>query len=152
MNYLYRPPSWEDILSVAADMRDTDVLEVAASSGHSPLEALVESVGDGGESFCLVVDGTPVCIFGVGGVSSTEAVVWLLCARSAYKYPKLLWKEAKRILTEWQGLGYDLYNYVAADNDESQKWLRSLGFTVEGYKHLGPMSELFVRMELPARV
>lgn len=148
MTHHYRPPTTEDILSVAARMRDADVLEVAASSGHTPIQALTESVMDSEQSFCFVVDGVPHAIFGFDRTGSRgDAIVWLLAADSVKAHRKLFLRESRRIVNAWAEEFTSLYNWVAEDNLASLRWLEWLGFRCKRARYLGDPAEMFFLME-----
>lgn len=78
MTLTYRSPTASDILHVAENMRQEDILEVAASHGHTPLQALAFAVTASDRSFAAMHDGSPVCIFGFSQHAEGIASVWLL--------------------------------------------------------------------------
>ena len=147
MNPVYRSPTQEDIEHVAAHMRDSDVLEVAASGGRTPLLALVDSVTESTISMTAVFDGIPVAIFGfVYDEVSNKAGVWMLCTTDVYRHRQTFFKESVRILTGWLPLADELYNFVAVDNTLTRRWLREVGFAEGDPMPYGPMGQSFVRV------
>lgn len=56
MTLTYRSPTASDILHVAENMRQEDILEVAASHGHTPLQALAFAVTASDRSFAAMQD------------------------------------------------------------------------------------------------
>lgn len=129
MNLHYRPPTAEDIAHVAATMRDEDVLEVAASHGHSPFQALVESIHQSTHSFACVVDGVAVCIFGFTCVpDSGDAAIWLLGSQDLMGLRRVFLVEARRILDAWSEQFNVMFNYVSAGSKLTRRWLRGMGF------------------------
>lgn len=125
----YRPPSGDDIVQVAKSMRLADVMEVAASSGLNPLEALIESVEDSTMAFTAVIDGKPAAIFGLihQGMS---AVIWMLGTDDLTKDRRLFTAETRRIMDGWADLYGVLHNFVDDENVDAQRWLRKAGFTL----------------------
>lgn len=147
MNPVYRSPTQEDIEHVAANMRDVDVLEVAASGGRTPLLALVDSVNESTVSLTAVFDGVPVALFGfVYDEISDKAAVWMLCTHDVYKHRSTFLRESVRILNGWLPLAEELYNFVAVDNDITRRWLKLAGFVEGGEMPYGPMGHSFVRV------
>lgn len=147
MNPVYRSPTQEDIEHVAANMRDVDVLEVAASGGRTPLLALVDSINESTISQTAVFDGVPVAIFGfVYDDISDKAGVWMLCTNDVYKHRATFLRESVRILTGWLPLAEELYNFVAVDNAITRRWLKLAGFVEGDEMPYGPMGFPFVRV------
>ncbi|QDS19391.1 hypothetical protein [Xanthomonas citri] len=134
----YRPPSSGDILSVAARMRDADVLEVAAASGDTPLEALLKSCNDADAVFCIVLDGNPEGIFGVSYGGGLGATVWLLGTDALATIPRLMVTETRRITDDWRERFSVLHNFVDDSNEVSKRWLAAVGFNFSAPVPYGP--------------
>ena len=90
MTLTYRSPTASDILHVAENMRQEDILEVAASHGHTPLQALAFAVTASDRSFAAMHDGSPVCIFGFSQHAEGIASVWLLGTDALTSYREVL--------------------------------------------------------------
>lgn len=147
MTPVYRSPTREDIEHVAANMRDSDVLEVAASGGRTPLLSLVDSINESTISMTAVFDGVPVAIFGfVYDEVSDKAGVWMLCTNDVHKHRQAFFKESVRILAGWLPLATELYNFVAMDNRMTRRWLKEVGFVESEPMPYGPMGHPFARV------
>lgn len=145
MTLQYRPPTPEDIAYVAANMRDADVLEVAASHGHTPLQALTTSIHESDMAFCAVVDGTPICIFGFACDEDEErAAVWLLGTDDILKHRRLFLRESRRIVGEWAKCFGQMFNWVDRENAVALRWLSWLGFEHVLVKSHGVANQPFV--------
>lgn len=129
MTYEIRPPTAEDIQHVADHMRQADVLEVAASHGHTPLQALVTSIHESDHAFCSVLDGVPLCIYGfVYDEDSDRAGVWLLGTDDLAKHRRLFLKESRRIVDSWGQHFGTMFNFVDPQHTAALRWLKWLGF------------------------
>lgn len=126
----YRSPTVEDIQSVADRMRLSDVLEVAASHGHTPYNALCAAVAASTISFTAVIDGVPEGIFGVSHHGGMSAEVWMLGTDGLTKDPKVFFAETSRIMDGWLEQFAILHNFVDDENEVSKAWLLKSGFTL----------------------
>jgi hypothetical protein len=119
----------DDVAFIAERMRPSDVAELAASSGRTPLEALTRAHRVSDRAWTVLVDGVPEAMFGVS-TSGEDGCAWLLgtdwldskaalrpFAEHSYRYVAQMHKHALR-----------LYNYVDARNVRSINWLLHLGF------------------------
>lgn len=140
----YRTPTVEDIAHVAANMRQEDVLEVAASHGHTPTQALTASILASDFSLCCVMGDEPVCIFGAVEAGEDAASVWLLGSEGLHKYPRTLTAEARRLLPSWARTYGALFNYVSEDSKTTLLWLKRLGFSFGDPEVRGPFDSTFI--------
>lgn len=118
---------------VSANLRSADLLEISASSGQEPLEAILNGNRRSDRSAVALVDGLPVCVMGVGRLSSLSevGVPWMLGTADLDRYAVTLMKMAPGALDEMKA-GYGrLENYVDARNTRSIRWLKRLGFAFE---------------------
>jgi len=134
MTLTYRSPTASDILHVADNMRQEDILEVAASHGHTPLQALAYAVTASDRSFAAVHDGETVCIFGFTQHAEGIASVWLLGtdALVAPTFRRVFLREARRITGEWARTFGCIFNFVDVNAEHTRRWLAWLGFTERG--------------------
>lgn len=133
----YRPPTEDDIVSVADRMRVADVMEVAAASGHTPLQALLAAVSTSTFSFTAVIDGNPEGIFGVVSRGGLGAEVWMLGTDDLVKDPALFLSETSRILDGWAEEFAVLHNFVDDENHVAKAWLERAGFTLSAPRPYG---------------
>ena len=134
MSLTYRSPTASDILHVAENMPQEDILEVAASHGHTPLQALAYAVTASHRSFAAVWMGVPVCIFGFAEHAEGIASVWLLGTDALVAPPvrRVFLREARRITDEWAAAFGTIFNYVDVNAATSRRWLGWLGFRESG--------------------
>lgn len=129
-----RPATRKDAHFLSTRLREEDIQELYASSGMSPLEALLQglslskphawALGDSGT-------GEPYLMGGVRPAGNGIGIVWLLGSPEIEKHALTFQREAKNmILRIWEGNEYRaLCNVVSADNRKAIEWLSRLGFT-----------------------
>jgi hypothetical protein len=143
------PATQVHVAMVGPNLREADREEVIASGLWNWAAAVRISVGLSCESWAGVVDGVPVCVFGIsaGSEMSNSAVPWLLatCDMERYQWPFL--RRNKSMVESWLSR-YDLLeNYVDCRNTVSQRWLRWLGFDLCETVPRGPNAMPFIRFE-----
>lgn len=127
---VFRPPTDEDLRTVAADMRPSDRLECLCISGTAPLEALRASVSDSLWVLAGEVDGEVQCIFGLAPHSmlGEEASPWMLCRKGIERHARLIVRYAplhlERMLADYPLLS----NFVHAGNRTAIRFLKWCGF------------------------
>jgi hypothetical protein len=122
----------KDCKQLAKRMRDSDILEVKASHGHTPYQALMRSflVSD----FCMsiIYKGEVVGMCGVSSLEKGVGSPWLLGSNKLVSVPRITFSFLRQS-TNWvtkQQVKYPLLlNYVHAKNEASLMWLKHLGFT-----------------------
>ena len=115
---------------IAAHMRESDIMEVQASHGHSPLEASTQSIMVSRFAFCGMVAGRPAYLFGMrdGTVFNNTGYVWGLGTDEVLKHRKTFWPACRNFISFCRGHVSMLENYVDCRNTMSIAWLRRLGF------------------------
>lgn len=154
MTLTYRRPTSDDIAFVADHMRQDDVLEVAASHGHTPLQALVYAITESDRCYAAVHDGIVLCIFGYARFDGA-AGVWLLGTDYLVspKSRRVFLRETLRITDRWAGKFTFLFNFVDAQAATTLRWLRWLGFReVCTFDEFGAAKVPFVLVEKHACV
>jgi hypothetical protein len=127
---IYRTPTPDDLVSVAARMRISDAMEVAAAAGHTPMQALATAVQTSTVSFTAVIDGNPEGIFGIACRGGLAAEIWMLGTDDLVKDPALFLAETRRVIDEWSTQFAILHNFVDDENVVAKEWLRRTGFTI----------------------
>jgi len=127
----YRSPTSDDIVKVAAEMRLADVMEVAASHGHSPIDAVIEAVKVSSAAFAVIIDGTPAAVFGFVHRGGMSAEVWMLGTDLLTRNVRLFRKESKRIIDSWAEQFPLMHNFVDDENEAAKRWLTSVGFKMD---------------------
>jgi hypothetical protein len=120
--------AWADQLS--ANMRQSDIDEVQASSTLSPREALRASLALSTHAYCVESDTVgPVAMFGAAphplpGVG----VVWMLGTDGIRQEGYSIAKATRRYFDELNAAYWMLWNFIDARNAVSMRWLRWGGF------------------------
>lgn len=127
--------SHEDLVIVAATMRQADREEVLASGGFTPEEALVEAVRWSEFSRTARFDGQPACMFGVA--PGVPAIPWVLTTTVVNRYPVTFWRASKTVLRAIVGLYPQLEQRIDARHVAALSWVRRLGFQVESVEPWG---------------
>jgi len=120
---------------MAGKMRQADVEEIYRSGPWRPLHALLASVRASEKSFS-VFDGVdspvPVLMYGVvkrKRIFDTRAIIWMLGTDKVFSVKKRFLKQCGREMDELFS-GLTVYNYIDADNKQSLRWLKWLGFDI----------------------
>lgn len=118
---------------VAANMRQPDVDEVWAVAHLTPLAALVRSALVSREPMAVLVDGCPVCIFGVSRLSPFSDVghPWMLATPEVEQHATALLRGSVAYVRWMREVFPRLDNYVDARNEKAIGWVRWLGFEVD---------------------
>lgn len=117
----------EDLIALAADMRQADKDEVYASGGYSPLEALFDSAANSDFTHAILFNGQVGFVVGVDG---THGVVWALTGNLVNKYPKEFARVTRAIVHGLSRKYPVLQNMVDARYSAALRWVRWLGFKV----------------------
>lgn len=127
----YRQATTEDAISLSKRLRTEDLIEVRLSSGKSPEEVLVESVGISEVAESAVVDGGEViAIRGVSRLLETVGTPWLLCSPEVSRWSKRMVADAIPWVAHHCQRYSMLVNMVHAENTSAIQWLKRLGFTI----------------------
>ena len=123
----------EDAAVVAAGLRQSDTVELAAEHGLglSSLEAVSRSLAVSEMAWTALLDGKPFCVFGVSTVDTEVGSPWLLAtdAFAAVPVKTILRQNRKYVKIMLHKYKY-LYNFVYHKNEISIKWLKMIGFRV----------------------
>ena len=144
-----RPTRVTDIPYVAEYMRDEDVAEVQAFSGHTPEESLLHSFFQGNPCMTMIGrDGRPMGMWGVVPQRSDVGAIWMLCTddlvRDRLNSMRFL-REARTHLDRVQQRYRVLFNFADARNVVHIKWLRWMGFTfISSHPNFGTEGRLFL--------
>lgn len=140
-NYEIVPATKAHIDFIAPIMRQADVNEIWASNRQRPKEGLVLSVLASRDPKAGLVDGIPICMFGVAVPSLIGSDVghpWLLATDELPKHAKPFLRRSKSYIEEQKRCYNTLFNYVDARNTLAVKWIRWLGFSLQKAVPLGP--------------
>jgi hypothetical protein len=132
-------------------MREADRVEVRASHGHSPVEALLRGV-EVSDMVETVVDedGTPFAILGVAPRCrlTGNGAPWLLGTDDVVKNRRAMVQDAGPVLDRMMNLYPSLENYVHCDNRISVRWLKSIGFKFDEPVVIPYSGEKFMRFHM----
>lgn len=135
---------------LAPKLRHSDRLEIMASSGMEPLEALVESIEVSDEDMCwaATLHGLPVAMFGANQLVDDNSVggIWLLASDQIGLNKSDFMRKCKRYL----GIMHERYdfltNFIDARNLNTMRWLPRLGFTpCQRIEHYGFQGAAFIQ-------
>lgn len=125
-------PTAAHIHYVADRMRQADRDEVEAMSGRSPLDALEYSVSKSSGAWCVLFDGIPAAIFGVGDISvlTGTGAPWMLGTDEVERHFRPFLKTSISFRDQLLQRYSTLRNFVDVRNVVSIRWLEWLGFTL----------------------
>ena len=109
-------------------LRKSDVDEITASTGESPVEALTTALEVSRRTFTVLSSDTPVAMFGVADYSEGVGSMWLLGSDELFlKHPITFLRESRRWIATLHEDYPVLWNVVDARNAIHIQWLRWLG-------------------------
>lgn len=135
-----------DILQYLADnMRESDVKELKASSGHDPLTVMVMGVQASEYSHVFAFDDVPVGIIGLAILPQIPEFgsPWMVGTDGITKNPVTFIKLMKEEMSRMISVRQQLINYVHVENKESIRFLSLMGFTIGEPEVFGVAGELF---------
>lgn len=122
--------AFTDIHDLAAVMRPEDVAEIAASSGSTPIEALMSGLLNSQE--CWTIRNHRQDILAMGGVvwqqEHSVGVPWMLCSVTAENHKLSLVKTMKRFNERWLKHYERLYNTAWVNNPMHVAIIKALGY------------------------
>lgn len=132
--------------TIAANLRQSDVDEVKASSALPPRDALFASFALSTHAYVILSrGGGPIAVFGAAphplpGVG----IVWMLGTDGIRREAYSIARSTRRYLDELSEAYPILWNFIDARNAVSMRWLRWGGFKVlADHPNHGPEGRLF---------
>lgn len=147
----FSKPTDADLQHVGTYMRHADAVEVDASSGHTPIEALQFSVNASQFSAVASMNGVPFVVFGLSirrCITGDVGHPWLLGTGDIVTHAREFLKHSYTVRDEMLNQCPLLMNYVHADNRKSIQWLSRLGFKIGPAQPFGLKGQLFHRFSL----
>lgn len=139
----------EHIPHIAAGMRPADQAEVRASHNFTAQEALARSLGISTRAWCVLLDGEPAAMLGVGAARSllsNTGAPWLLATSRIYEITQRFLRLSRPYAALMQRDFPRLENHVHAANRASIRWLVWCGFQLAARPEpYGCFNELFYR-------
>lgn len=143
------PAKTDHIAHIAANIRKEDAQELWDYALLNPEEALRKSLVYSRIACTGMVDGIPVCMFGVGGSLLSEVGrVWMIGTSDLGKYAHVFLKRCQKHF--WNFLIYytRIENYVEESNTRAILWLKWLGFQFGEPAPMGPFNKPFIHFSL----
>lgn len=135
-----------DIDPIANNLCWGDSIEALAlaTSNHGMLKSSFE---ESVEAHTIVLNGTPISMFGVvkHDLMSGDAIFWILSSEEIYRVSRKLLKNSKKFIDIWLQDNDRLYNYIHADNTRALRWAKFLGAKLELVPKYGVNGEDFYR-------
>lgn len=126
-NIVVRNSTKQDAEYLAKHMRQSDKDEIMASHGHTPEEAMNESMEHSILSFTVEKEGNPVVMFGVtpeSGLLSQSGVIWMLATDGIDTIKRRFAKHSRKFINMMMEVYPKLSNYVDCRNVKSICWLK----------------------------
>lgn len=128
-----RKSTFGDIWDLAAMIRPEDAAEVAAASGRTPVEALMDGLLNSQE--CWTARNSRQDILAMGGVvwdqQNSVGIPWMLCSVTAEKHKLSLVKLMRRLNARWIKHYERLYNTAWVHNPMHVAIIKSLGYRTQ---------------------
>ena len=117
---------------IAENMRKADVEEIWADSHRTPYNALVGGISVSEYPATGLVNGVPICMFGVGTSSAIDlhGRPWLLSTPDVEKHSRKFLRLNKSYINLIKEDYSLLYNWVDERNVAAVRWLEWLGFDI----------------------
>jgi len=144
------PTSEDHVKHVGENARETERIEIYELSRTTVLKRLERSVKLSDRTATILIDGTPVAIFGVGKATSLSdtGVPWMITTDEAAKHAKTILPYGPIMLERMKQGSKKLVNLVHVDNKKSIRWLKALGFTFGEPQKLGWRGAEYMYFEL----
>lgn len=115
---------------LAPHLRVSDQIEIWASSGMQPLDALLDSIEVSDDDMCwaAMLNRLPVAMFGVNRLSEEIGGIWLLASPAIYTNKRDFMRKCYEYLAKMHERYEYLTNFVDARNLPTLAWLPRLGF------------------------
>lgn len=137
------------IARVVEVARPEDVDELFAASLMTPAQ-VAELGRERGEAWVGVVEGEPVCVFGVVRPSllSTDGWPWMVGTDRLPFRGRAFLEGSREVVAEMRCRFPVLRNFVDARNSRAIRWLKWLGFTIMEAEPHGPLGLPFHPFEM----
>lgn len=132
---------------IAANVRPEDRDELWATSYSTPEQAMVKGIEYSDASYTGMIDGEPVCMWGVvpDGLIFNSGVPWMVGSTALDKHSIRFLRQCRKPLMEILDRYDRLENHVDARNVRSVQWLKFMGFKIEEPENYGVLKLPFHR-------
>lgn len=130
--YITMPSTLEHIEILAPNLSQADIDELIASSGRSPLQALMLGYNRGAECRTWLADDKPLAMFGIiyKTLISDDVIPWMLGSEELRKHARGFLSSSTATIKGWSEKYTYLENYVDIRHKRAVRWLSWLGFTI----------------------
>lgn len=151
-DYQVVPARLEHVAPMLSIIRQADIEELWASNRVTPEYALTVGIQTSSAAWTGLVDGQPVCVFGVAPASMLSAVgvPWMVGTSEIDKHAKAFLRRNKSYVNQMLSLYNYLVNDVDSRNTRAITWLKWLGFTIHDARPHGPDGVPFHRFDMRA--
>ena len=136
------PSTYEDALYLAANMREMDKMEVAATDGKDPLSVLEDTLGLPGEHLTAWHGDEIIAMFGCVDALNGVGVPWMLGTDNLPNHGKAIMTLAPQYVGKWSQQYETLHNFVAQKNSVAVRWLKRIGFEMHEVHNFGGLTFL----------
>lgn len=146
--YEFREATQEDIELILNYARQENIDELQLVDNLDLRTALVGSLGQSTEAYVAVIDGDPVCAFGV--VETDHPGVgrpWMVGTSTIDKHGVAFLRASRAVIAELAARWPLLVNVADARNTRGLRWLRFMGFTIHEPEPMGQHNLMFHRFE-----
>lgn len=130
---------------ILAGIREADRDELFALYRQTPAEVLGASFRLSQMAWTGLVDGVPVCMFGVVKVDGDVGRPWMIGTADLDRYAMIFLRRCREQVEAMQRSFTHLENFVDVRNQKAIDWLRWLGFSFSEPEPMGPFSLPFYR-------
>jgi hypothetical protein len=124
------PITAEHVEYLRTRVRVFDEEAVREHWGSSPADMLAKAVRDSLKAWTGLVDGRPICAFGLcaESITSDAAVAWLIPTPDIQVNRRLFWRGSREVVEIMLGHYPHLIAHCQANYAASRRWLERLGF------------------------
>jgi len=143
-----RPPTFDDALAISGDMRVEDAAELLRATGMTPLEGLDFCIKNSTSTHALIINSDVIGAFGVvpWSLATGRGSPWALTTNAVYRHRRAVARLSKPLLESLhRQCPNGLEVMVDAEYTTAVRWLRWLGFVVDGPHPWGSFGAPFMR-------
>jgi hypothetical protein len=131
-----------DAIYIGGRLRDTDIAECKALAGLGPVAAVMTSLRMSERAATVLLDNTPVLIFGVSSHPEDHGVgiPWMLATDRIHELWFTFLRHGKALADEMFAGYRALTNVMIVQNSVEHRWLRSLGFDFTDINEAGGLN------------
>jgi hypothetical protein len=133
-----------DLDALKDNLRQSDVVEIKASHGVTPEQALTRGLEKSIWS-CTIENGRPIGVFGLNpeSIMGYKAVVWFLATDDLDKIQRRFLRHGRYFVNMMLDFYPFLENHVHSENKKAINWLKWLGANIGQPEPLGINGEMF---------